>query len=99
VEREALLGTVRPDEMAGEPPRALVVCPGEVAAVRPLDLDDARALVGEQPGAVWRGDRLLQRDDGEPVERAAHASLASAVMARSPSAFAAQSFTMPSASG
>ena len=72
VEREALLRPVGPDEVAREPARPLVVGAGEVAAVRPLDLDDARALVGEEPGAVGRGDRLFEGDDEDAVERTAH---------------------------
>ena len=87
VERQAFLRAVGPDEMAGKAARAGVVGACEIAAVGPLDLDDARALVGQQPRAVGRGDRLFQRDDKHTVERAAHVAAsvcASPVMARPP---------------
>ena len=41
----------------------MVVLAGEVAAVDALDLDDARAEIGEMAGGERRGHRLLDRDD------------------------------------
>src|SRR6185437_9949338 len=35
----------------------------------PLDLDHPRPQVGELPGRERRGDRLLERDDGDPLKR------------------------------
>jgi hypothetical protein len=35
----------------------------------PFDLDHARSLVGELAGAERRGDRVLERDDGDAFER------------------------------
>ncbi len=64
VERQALLRPVGPDEMRRQAGHALVVRAGEVARARPLDLDDARAEVGQLPRAERRGDRVLERDDG-----------------------------------
>jgi hypothetical protein len=60
VQRERLLVAVHPHEVRAEPLDALVVAAGEVAHVGPLDLDDPRAEVGELPGGVRGGDRLLQ---------------------------------------
>jgi hypothetical protein len=60
VQGEGLLVAVYPHEVRAEPLDALVVAAGEVAHVGPFDLDDARAEVGELPGGVRGGDRLLQ---------------------------------------
>ena len=70
VERQALLRAVRPDEMRGQPAHALVVGAREVAHARTLDLDHARAEVGELARAEGRGDRVLEGDDGDAVQRA-----------------------------
>jgi hypothetical protein len=35
----------------------------------PLDLDDARTEVGKLPRAERRGDRMLECDDGDAIER------------------------------
>src|SRR5690606_14138361 len=40
VEREAALATIEPDKVAGQAVDDGIVAPAEVAAVRPLDLDD-----------------------------------------------------------
>src|SRR5690606_34290129 len=68
VERQALLGAVGPDEMRRLPAHALVVAAREVAAARALDLDHARAEVGELARAVRRRDCVLQGDYGDAVE-------------------------------
>jgi hypothetical protein len=60
VQRQRLLVAVHPHEVRAEPVDPLVVAAREVADVRPLHLDHARAEVGELPGGVRGGDRLLQ---------------------------------------
>ena len=65
VELDALLAAVQPDEVAGLAVHGPVVAAGEVAGAGPLDLDHARAEVGELAGGERRGHRLLQGDDGE----------------------------------
>ena len=69
VERQAFLGAVGPDEVRGEAAHARVVAAGEVADAGTLDLDDAGAEVGELARRERRGDRVLERDDGESLER------------------------------
>ena len=69
VEREAFLGAVGPDEVRREAAHALVVAAREIAHAGPLDLDDARAEVGELARRERRGDRVLERDDGDAFER------------------------------
>jgi hypothetical protein len=49
-----------------------VIAAGEVASARSLDLDHARAEVGELPGGERRGDGLLQGDDEDAVKRMPH---------------------------
>ena len=58
-----------------EPAHALVVAAREVAHAGTLDLDDARAEVGELARGERRGDRVLERDDGDAFERFHHAFL------------------------
>ena len=65
VEREAFLGAVGPDEVRRQAAHALVVAAREVADAGALDLDDAGAEVGELARRERRGDRVLERDDGE----------------------------------
>ena len=50
------------------PLHAGVVAAREVAAVRPLDLDDARAEIGELPRGERPGDGLFDRDDGDALQ-------------------------------
>ena len=68
---QALLAAVEPDEIAGQALGGVVVAAGEIA-LGALDLDDARAGIGEAGAAIGRGDRLFQRDDQQPFERARH---------------------------
>src|SRR5205809_7954564 len=68
VERQALLRAVGPDEVRRESTHAFVVAPSEIAAARSLDLDDARAEIGELTGAERTRNRVLQRDNGNPFE-------------------------------
>ena len=65
---QALLAAVQPDEIAGQPVRRGIVAAREIA-LRPLDLDHPRAGIGKAGTAIGRGDRLLQRDHQEPVQR------------------------------
>src|SRR6185503_6020035 len=69
VERQALLRPVGPDEVRREAHDTLVVRAREIAHAGPLDLDDARTEVGKLPRAERRGDRMLERDDGDAIER------------------------------
>ena len=46
-----------------------IVAACEVAAVGPLDLDDARPEVGEVARGERRRDRLLDGDDGDVFKR------------------------------
>src|SRR5437763_15801474 len=69
VERQAFLRAIGPDELRREPAHALVVAAREIAAAGTLDLDDARAEVGELARAEWPRDRVLERDDGDAIER------------------------------
>src|SRR5436190_17151365 len=69
VERQALLRAVGPDEVRRESTHAFVVAPSEIAAARSLDLDDARAEIGELTGAERTRDGVLERDDLDAFER------------------------------
>src|SRR6185312_4802531 len=62
VERDRFLAAVEPDEMRAFAVHDVVVVAREVA-FGPLDLDDARAGVGQAAGALRRGDGLFDRDD------------------------------------
>src|SRR5256712_6871304 len=68
IERQRLLGSIQPDEVARESLDGRVVPAREVAAVGPLDLDDAGAKVRELPRRERRRDRLLERHDGDVFE-------------------------------
>src|SRR6185436_20188559 len=52
-------------------------------ALRALDLDDARARIGETCRAKRCGHRLLKRDDDDSVQRPHHQRLPSCIAARS----------------
>ena len=69
VQRQALLGAVGPDEVRGQAAHPVIVGAREIPRTRALDLDDARAQVGKLARAQRRGDRMLERDDGDAVER------------------------------
>jgi hypothetical protein len=64
VEGERLLAAVEPDEIRALASRQFVVAAGEIA-LRPLDLDHARAGIREAAAAHRRRHRLLQRHDQE----------------------------------
>ena len=68
VERQAFLGAVEPDEVRGHALDRLVVVAREIADLGPLDLDHARAEVGEVARGERRRHRLLQRDDRDAIE-------------------------------
>ena len=69
VQSQAFLRAVDPDEVRGEPFHRGVVRPCRVAAGRPLDLDDARAELGELAGGERSGDDLLERNHGDAFQR------------------------------
>jgi hypothetical protein len=75
VQRQALLAAVAPHEVRAQAVDAGVVGAGEITHTRPLDLDDARALVGELARAEGRRHRVLERDDGDARERQSHQKL------------------------
>jgi hypothetical protein len=54
--------------MRRQPLHALVVAAREVADAGALDLDDARAQVGELAGGERRRDGVFEGDDGEALE-------------------------------
>src|SRR5690606_10019789 len=96
---DAFLGAVAPDEMARQPVGPRVVGAGEIAGAGALDLDDPSAEIGQQPGAIGSGDGLLQRNDGDAVERARrHSHACASITSRSPSV-AIQRLDRPSPSG
>ena len=68
---QALLAAVQPDEIAGQAFGRVVVAAGEIA-FRALDLDHARAGVGQAGTAIGRGDRLFERDDEQTGEGMMH---------------------------
>ena len=68
VEDDRFLAAVEPDEPGALAIHHMVVKPREVA-LRPLDLDDARARIGEPAGGEGRGDGLFDRDHQEAGER------------------------------
>ena len=71
VEHDRLLAAVQPDEIAREPVDVAVVAAREIA-FRPLDLDDARAGVGQPRRAVGGGHRLLDAHHQQAVQRSRH---------------------------
>ena len=68
IERQRFLRAIEPDEVARQSADGLVVAAREVPAVGPLDLDHARAEVGELARRERRGDRLLDRHDGDALQ-------------------------------
>jgi hypothetical protein len=72
VQGKRLFGTVDPDEVAGKTLDDGIIGPGEVSGLRALHLDDPRAHVGELARGERRGDRLLQRDDRDALQRQRH---------------------------
>src|SRR5215207_6367497 len=69
VKGHGLLGTVEPDEVAGETLYGPVISAREVTDLRAFDLDHPRAQVRELAGSEWRCHRLLQGDDRYAFER------------------------------
>ena len=68
IEHDRFLAAVEPDEIAALAVHEIVVTAREIA-LRPLDLDDARAGIGEPARAHRRGDRLFERHDEEAGQR------------------------------
>ncbi len=71
IEHDRFLAAIEPDEMRALAVNEMIVLAREVA-LRPLDLDDARAGIGEMTGAMRRRHRLLDRDDKKAFERERH---------------------------
>ena len=67
---EAFLAAIEPDEIARRAMHGGVVAAREIA-FRPLDLDDPRAGIGQTRRAIRRGNRLLQGDHQQAVQRLA----------------------------
>jgi len=72
VKRDTLLGSIRPRELAGQAVHGRIVATREIAAVRALDLDDARAPVGKVPTPKRSGDHLFEREHGDSAQRQPH---------------------------
>jgi hypothetical protein len=72
VELDGLLAPVEPDEHGAQPGDLRVVVAGEVAGTGPLDLDHPGPEVGQLPGGEGSGDRLLEGDDEDALERCGH---------------------------
>ena len=72
VKAQTLLGAVGPHEVRGHAVDPLVVSAREVAGAGPLDLDHARAKVGELAGAEGGSDRMFQRNDRNAVQGTRH---------------------------
>src|SRR3954470_1465183 len=73
VERHALLRPIGPHEMRRQAAHSAIVRTGEVADAGALDLDYARTEIGQLARAERRGNRLLERNDGDAIERSHHA--------------------------
>ncbi len=69
VDRQRLLAAVEPGEVGAGAVHDVVVLAREVAAVGPLDLDHARAEVGEVAAGERDGDRLLDGHHRQSFER------------------------------
>src|SRR5439155_5093375 len=69
VKRQAFLRAIAPHEMRGHPSYAFVVAAREVAAARRFDFDNARAEISELACAERCGDRMLERDHRDAIER------------------------------
>src|SRR5688572_772108 len=69
IERDGFLRAIEPDEMARQPLHGRVVAATEVAGAGPLDLDYACTEIRQLPRGEWRGDRLLDGDDSDALQR------------------------------
>lgn len=68
IERNRLLRSVEPDEVARKPTDGFVVTAGEITDAGTLDLDHSRSEISQLARREWRGDGLLEGDDDESVE-------------------------------
>ncbi len=71
IEHDRFLAAIEPDEIAAFAVNQIVIAAGEVA-LRPLDLDDARAGVRKPAAAHRRRHGLFERDDEEAGEGESH---------------------------
>ena len=69
IERKRLLRPVEPDEVRRLALHRRVIRACEVTHTGALDLDDAGAQISQLSGREGRGHRLLEREDGDPLER------------------------------
>ena len=69
IQSQAFLGAVEPNEMRRLTEHRLVVSASKVADLRPLDLDDTRAQIGQLPCSKGSRDSLFQRDYGYSLQR------------------------------
>jgi len=63
IDHHRILAAVEPDEIAALALGSRVIAAGEIA-LRPFDLDDMRAGIGQARAAERRGDRLFDGNDG-----------------------------------
>ena len=68
IEHHRLLAAIEPDEIGALAVHDMIIVTGEIA-FRPLDLDHARAGIGETAGTLRRRHRLLDRNDEKTGER------------------------------
>src|SRR6185295_11887123 len=71
VEHDRLLAAIEPDKIGALTVNDVIVVAREIA-FRPLDLDHARAGIGETARALRRRDSLLDRNDKKAIERRRH---------------------------
>src|SRR5690606_13802888 len=84
IHRKRLLAPVEPHEVGSGPVHRVVVAASEISAVHPFDLDHPGAQVGQVAGGQRCGDGLLDRDDGDPVQRPGHPAFLLAARTRPP---------------
>ena len=74
IEHDRFLAAIEPDEIRALAMHMIVVMAREVA-LRPLDLDHARAGIGEPAGRLRRRHRLFERDHEDAGEGEGHGHL------------------------
>src|SRR3970282_2021776 len=90
VQGEAFLGAVGPDEMRGQALHRAVHRARLIAHAGALDLDDARAELGELARADRAGNPLPQRHYRDAVQRPSHVNLTVRPASGRPSIFVLQ---------
>src|SRR5262249_60979181 len=69
IESQRFLGAIRPDKMTGHAAHRSVVSAGKVANFGTLDLDYARAEIGQVTSCQRRRYCLLERNDSDTLQR------------------------------